>query len=505
MLEPVSASALMFGCVTEELDSDPKQTLIIDTKIRNPLEMAQHQKSTFRILVAIMRRHHESVFNGELNTVTDHDFWSNLFIVGLDSFWMVGDTHVWRDRFGWVLQYIRTGTLPEDAAIARGILQLAMTNLLAEEKHPYNYDTSIPTFGFLNPDLNPLWIRQLLSASNDSIRVEKRARSRLKGFDISKFCKHFGILIASLWEEALYSNIDSHRKRNAVAGGTTNFLEPSPMPEPDQLETRSSSSITSATCPIDHLESIELRQPQSPPPYGQLTTQRNHNWHKYEDDYLKYLMECDMTWSQRHEKFKTRFGDARWELSHRQRRRKLEKHCPRFLQRKVEHQWSIEEHEYLLSLHQAGVDHSQWVESMRDALGVERTLTTLLTRVREFGLDNVTPRPWTVVEQKFLDNFIDNVPKAEICDLFWETFGSTRSEAEILRRYLKIKGDLELSTHTREYHWTPEEDNLVRNWKGKFLDLMAAYEKQFGPRRTKNAMRKRLALMRHTGLDTSNS
>ncbi|KAL7942068.1 P-loop containing nucleoside triphosphate hydrolase protein [Trichoderma barbatum] len=68
MLELVSASALMFDPVIADLDSDPKQTLIIDTRIRNPLEMAQHQTSTFRILVAIMRKHHESVFNGELNT-----------------------------------------------------------------------------------------------------------------------------------------------------------------------------------------------------------------------------------------------------------------------------------------------------------------------------------------------------------------------------------------------------------------------------------------------------
>lgn len=64
----------MFELETADLDRKPKQALVIDTTIRNPLRMAQHQPSAFCILVAIMRKHHESVFNGDSDTATDHAF-----------------------------------------------------------------------------------------------------------------------------------------------------------------------------------------------------------------------------------------------------------------------------------------------------------------------------------------------------------------------------------------------------------------------------------------------
>lgn len=144
---------------------------------------------------------------------------------------MVRDIRLWRNRFGWVLQYIRTGILPREAQIAQDVLRVAMTNMLAQPKHPYNYDTGIPTPEYLNPDLNPIWTRELLSVSGDILRVGKGARIRLEGFDIDKLCKHFGILIAPLWEEVSYPNVAFHRKRNATSNGSTSCPEPSPTSE----------------------------------------------------------------------------------------------------------------------------------------------------------------------------------------------------------------------------------------------------------------------------------
>ncbi|KAI8950436.1 hypothetical protein F4801DRAFT_579441 [Xylaria longipes] len=146
----------------------------------------------------------------------------------LDNSRMVRDIRPWRNRFGWVLQYIRTGILPREVQIAKDVLRVAMTNVLAQPKHPYNY--GILTLGYLNPDLNPIWTRELLSVSGDIFRVGKGARTRLEGFDIDKLCKHFGILIAPL-EEVSYPNVASHRKRNAMSNGSTSFPEPSPTSE----------------------------------------------------------------------------------------------------------------------------------------------------------------------------------------------------------------------------------------------------------------------------------
>ncbi|RYC60950.1 hypothetical protein CHU98_g5255 [Xylaria longipes] len=120
------------------------------------------------------------------------------------------------------------GILPREVQIAKDVLRVAMTNVLAQPKHPYNY--GILTLGYLNPDLNPIWTRELLSVSGDIFRVEKGARTRLEGFDIDKLCKHFGILIAPL-EEVSYPNVASHRKRNAMSNGSTSFPEPSPTSE----------------------------------------------------------------------------------------------------------------------------------------------------------------------------------------------------------------------------------------------------------------------------------
>jgi hypothetical protein len=221
----VSASPLLFEPETADSGQKPKQTLLIDTTIRNPLRMAQHQPSTFRILVAIMRKHHMSVFNGDPNTTNDHAFWTNLFMEGLDRSWMVGTTTTWKERFSWVLQYIRTGSLPQEAQVAKEVLRLARRMCYRSR--------SIRIFTMrksqLNPDLSPVWVKEFLTASGDIIEVERGARTRLEGFDIDKLCKHFGILIAPLWEEEVYPQAASHRVQNTTSNTGPGCPAPSSM------------------------------------------------------------------------------------------------------------------------------------------------------------------------------------------------------------------------------------------------------------------------------------
>jgi len=89
--------------------------------------------------------------------------------------------------------------------------------------------------------------------------------------------------------------------------------------------------------------------PMSPPPYSPLQ-HHSHIWHAKEDEYLRYLLECDITWSQRHIKFQGRFGIHRSMTSLKNRCKKhLQKDCPSFLSR-MQKDWTSDEIQPLRSL-----------------------------------------------------------------------------------------------------------------------------------------------------------
>lgn len=84
---------------------------------------AQHQTSTLRILISLMRGVHQVVFSDQ--DAEDTQFWETLFFE-LTPEWKVASQYVLRYRSSWVLGYLRTGALPQDATKAQEIMRDAL-------------------------------------------------------------------------------------------------------------------------------------------------------------------------------------------------------------------------------------------------------------------------------------------------------------------------------------------------------------------------------------------
>lgn len=63
--------------------------------------------------------HHELVFRDDSSNPTDNMFWETLYIGALDKSWRIVDQRALQLRFGWVLDYIRTGSLSPEAQRAK--------------------------------------------------------------------------------------------------------------------------------------------------------------------------------------------------------------------------------------------------------------------------------------------------------------------------------------------------------------------------------------------------
>lgn len=132
-------------------------------------------------------------------------------------------------RFGWVLDYIRTGSLSPEAQRAKEILQQALADILACSKHPYTYDTGLSTATHLNPDLCTHWTGEFLSVSGALPKVKLGIQNCMQGFGIRGFCSTFGILIALLWEETAsiyHPDITADDDRQVVPSGDEDHREP---------------------------------------------------------------------------------------------------------------------------------------------------------------------------------------------------------------------------------------------------------------------------------------
>ena len=108
-----------------QADSSPRGTynhaLQIVTAQPRATVMGQHQVSTLRILVRLMRDVHSDVFDDETN-LGENDSWTNVWF-RLDATWGMHSEVVLKKRFGWVLQYIRDGALPNEAQCVKGALR----------------------------------------------------------------------------------------------------------------------------------------------------------------------------------------------------------------------------------------------------------------------------------------------------------------------------------------------------------------------------------------------
>ena len=140
----------------------------------SPCGMAQYRTSTLRILTRLMRDHHESQYDGLGGSNSgDSSIWTGLFIE-LNESWRATSSDDLKHRFSWVLDLIRTGSLPAQVELTSQILQRRLSgSVFLQQTHPYNYKIRCSTRKFLNPDLSPEWTKAFFLANNALADVEK--------------------------------------------------------------------------------------------------------------------------------------------------------------------------------------------------------------------------------------------------------------------------------------------------------------------------------------------
>lgn len=176
---------------------------MVDLRIVQPV-IAQHQCSTFRVLVRLMTDNHKRVFDGGAVEYSDSKLWETVLFDMDSRSWGVSSARVLERRFRWVLEYIRTGILSTEIVCFRDAFrQLASEEggLLKSMKHPYNYDLGRTFERFFNPDLDPKWVRSLLT--NETMDRLLKMLNDFYGIEITQrkieYC--YGILVADVWEE----------------------------------------------------------------------------------------------------------------------------------------------------------------------------------------------------------------------------------------------------------------------------------------------------------------
>ncbi|KAH8882390.1 hypothetical protein GQ53DRAFT_772504 [Thozetella sp. PMI_491] len=154
--------------------------------------MAQYRTSTLRILTRLMRDHHESQYDV-----------LGLFIE-LSESWRATSSANLKHRFSWVLELLRTGSLPAQAELASQILQKRLSgSVFLQQTHPYNYKIRCSTRKFLNPDLSPEWTNAFLLENNALADAERDIQEQMDGHTIKGFCSLYGVLITQLWVQAM--------------------------------------------------------------------------------------------------------------------------------------------------------------------------------------------------------------------------------------------------------------------------------------------------------------
>lgn len=130
-------------------------TMIIDLRTPSHIIMGQHQVSTLRVLVRLMREVHKEVFDSSAASSSDNDFWRNVWY-RLDETWGIASYKLLKQRFGWVLEYIRKGTMQEVLCFKDALGQIwgGAGAILRSAKHPYNCNVRCAV-GYFNPDLCP--------------------------------------------------------------------------------------------------------------------------------------------------------------------------------------------------------------------------------------------------------------------------------------------------------------------------------------------------------------
>jgi hypothetical protein len=172
-------------------------------------------------------------------------------------------------------------------------------------------------------------------------KVKLAIETYMPGFGVSGFCSTFGILIASLWEESATpdpstptttdfdqqavsskyqhgSEVEAKLIEPSIYRLSTNRIDPYNLAERgnDDVHQLQGSNLLKDNV-NERITSDNIRKSLSPPTSQPSSTsspspssmslslklplqtsyRRKSNWHPMEDEYLRYLMEQDLTWS----------------------------------------------------------------------------------------------------------------------------------------------------------------------------------------------------------------
>ncbi|OAA53903.1 Homeodomain-like protein [Niveomyces insectorum RCEF 264] len=502
-----------------------------------PSQLAQHQPSTLRVLLSIMRNHHRITFDNGPDDADDGQFWSTLFIGALDDKWQVQDERVLCYRFGWLLEYIRTGALPAQAIFAQNVLREVLEGtVLTCQTHPYNYEVDVPTSRYLNPDLSQTWTKQFLTDHSDRVKLDASLKGCPGGLSYPAFCDRYGILIPQLWEEAalrfvlptdsappvgLPTGCDGpvaqvHPPAFVAAPHATQETDEDLIPDNTAGHARDSSELALLHGDVSRFASTE--PPGSEPalqsatarPSFQRKTRKGYSthpriWTAERRGFLEILVSTADDWADGFEKFKAKFGTEHSAKApaYQARRQGLDIYR---ISRSLA--WTSEQDEYLTlqlqNMPNKRIDAiTECVDQLNERFDTRRTFIAVHTRASDLGL-LARQNPWTAKELEFLEELrTSGLRRKAVCDKFWDRFGTARSQGKLDSKwYQLVKNGEQKSTlsqslpkdgnATQGFTWTPEEDKFIRAWEGAKVEALAdAFGAEFPGRRSRLAVQRR--------------
>jgi len=469
-------------------------TLRVPVQLQAPSDSAQHQSSTLRILLHIMRKFHRTVFGVPKGNY--EEFWISLFVGGLDQSWKIKESSYLKQRFQWVLDVVETGCLPPEARIAERLLREGLQDsALSCTTHPYNYITRVTrnTAGYLNPDLSADWVKKFLSAKGALQHIKTGIQTSIPDMGIDGFCDVYGILIAWIWEKSIHQS-DNWRKDEDVTSFA--YLV-------DPMQTESSESLqaerqkTSTPPPLAPDSPVLESRPDSPGPYPPLRDETiqgiSKAWETPEYDYLKYLEGAGYPRATRNAKFWARFGRHREATAIDTKMRQVRKDQPRQVP-----SWTDREKQYLIELLQTKQSWKEVHAAFSAKFpGSGRDANALRLYATKNKLDIPwarTNQPWTDPEDTYLETLIKNkTPMKKIPAMLKEKSGIVRTERAVQSRVttLKLRGD------TKEA-FTEREDKFLRECLTLDLErkeLCSRFWKRFGRRHTTRSIEGRMKRM----------
>ncbi|KFA75708.1 hypothetical protein S40288_06148 [Stachybotrys chartarum IBT 40288] len=375
-----------------------------------------------------MRSHHQDIFNGDQEDANDNHFWTLLFIGPLNPQWKIEDVKVLRYRFGWVLENIRTGTLsPEDRTASDAVgfyskVRSTFARLCTPDRCAFlerlvqtadNWDDAIEKF------------KVAFSLEYSSSAIEYQARKQ--GLYIARISRS---LIWTTEHEEYLASLLPEKPINVQQA-----IEHSVKMLNKKLHvTRSYNSVYTKAA---RLGLIGQRQ-------GRSSVVRSTE----EIKFLQSLQGQYLTTDKVRDRVWDYFGTKR----------------------------------------SSGVVGAKWVEVLRNS----GTMVTLSD-------GGAVPHPfyWMPEEDQFILEWEGNDLDA-LVDAFEAKFPRCRSRLAIRERWRIRESRSPGGPIQRILRWTAEEDNFIKEWSGTVSPEFAkAFHERFPGRRTTDALRSRRAVPRN--------